>query len=110
MIVSALASSVKLDSRRGCSFCNYRLLKGFISYRNLFHFLLRPLFWSVLVFNHKNMVCLYTLAPLKVTLSVSEYVTTNVTAKPVTCLRQPNPCCAVVSHMCSCKTLTVSRK
>ena len=41
LIVSALASSVKLTSRRGCSFCNYRLLKGFISYRNLFDFLLR---------------------------------------------------------------------
>jgi len=42
--------------------------------------------------------------------SVSEYVTTNVTAKPVTYLHEPNPCCAVVSHMCRCKTLTVSRK
>jgi len=41
LIVSALASSVKLASRRGCSFCNYRLLKGLISYRNLFDFLLR---------------------------------------------------------------------
>jgi len=42
LIVSALASSVKLASRRrGCSLYNYRLLKGFISYRNLFHFLLR---------------------------------------------------------------------
>jgi len=56
------------------------------------------------------MVCLYTLASLKVTLSVSEYVTTNVPAKPITFLRQPNPCCTVVPHMCSCKTLTVSRK
>ena len=41
LIVSALASSVKLASRRGCSFCNYRLLKEFISYRNLFDVLLR---------------------------------------------------------------------
>jgi len=40
LIVSALAISVKLASRRGCSSCNYRLLKGFISYRNLFGFLL----------------------------------------------------------------------
>jgi len=56
------------------------------------------------------MVCLYTLASLKFTLSVSEYVTTNVTAKPVTFLRQSNPCCVVVSHICSCKTRTVSRK
>ena len=41
LIVSALASSVKLASRRGCSFCNNRLLKGFISNGNLFDFLLR---------------------------------------------------------------------
>jgi len=106
LIVSALASSVKLASRRGCSLCNYRLLKGFISYRNLFDFL----FWSVPVSNHKNMVCKYTLASLNFTFSVSEYVTINVTAKPVTFLREPNPCCTVVSHMCSCKTITVSRK
>jgi len=52
LIVSALASSVKLASRRGFSFCNYRLLNGFISYRNLFDFLLslvvlkRPSFQS----------------------------------------------------------------
>jgi len=38
LIVSALASSVKLVSRRECSFCNYRLSKGLISYRNLFGF------------------------------------------------------------------------
>jgi len=44
LIVSALAGSVKLASRRGCSFCNYRLLKEFISYRNLFNFLLRLVF------------------------------------------------------------------
>ena len=30
LIVSALASPVKLTSRRGCSFCSCRLLKGFI--------------------------------------------------------------------------------
>ena len=43
LIVSAMASSVKLGSRiqEGCSFYSYRLLKGFISYRNLFDFLLR---------------------------------------------------------------------
>ena len=41
LIVSALDSSVTLASRRECSFCNYRLLKGFISYRNLFDFLLK---------------------------------------------------------------------
>ena len=41
MIVGALGSSVKLADRRECSFCNYRLLQGFILYRNLFDFLLR---------------------------------------------------------------------
>jgi len=41
LIVSALASSVNLASWRGCSFCNYRLLTGFISYRNLFDFFLK---------------------------------------------------------------------
>jgi len=51
------------------------------------------------------MTSLYTLASLNFTLSVSEYVTTNVTAKSVTFLREPNPCCTVVSHMCSCKTI-----
>jgi len=56
------------------------------------------------------MVCLYTLASCNFTLSVSEYVTTNVTAKPVTFLREPNPCCTVVSHMCSYEIVTVSRK
>jgi len=43
-------------------------------------------------------------------LSVSEYMTTNVIANPVTFLREPNPCCTVASHMCSCKTITVSGK
>jgi len=52
------------------------------------------------------MVFLYTLASLNFTLSVSEYVT----AKPVTFLREPNPYCTVVSHMCSCKIIAVSRK
>jgi len=56
------------------------------------------------------MACLYTLASLNFTLSLSDYVTINVTAQPVTFLREPNPCCAVVSHMYSCKTTTVSRK
>ena len=41
MIVSALGSSVQFADRRECSFCNYTLLQGFISYRNLFGFLLR---------------------------------------------------------------------
>jgi len=56
------------------------------------------------------MVCLYTLASLHFTLSVSEYVTANVTAKPVTFPCEPNACGTVVSHMCSCETITVSRK
>jgi len=34
----ALGSSVKLADRREFSFCNYRLLQGFILYRNLFDF------------------------------------------------------------------------
>jgi len=56
------------------------------------------------------MVCLYTLASLNLTLSVSEYVKTNVTAKPDTFQREQAPCYIVVFHMCSCKTVTVSRK
>jgi len=43
-------------------------------------------------------------------MSVSEYVTTNVKAKPVKFLRETNNGCTVVSHMCSCNTLTVTRK
>jgi len=43
-------------------------------------------------------------------LSVSQYVTTNVTAKPVTFLDGANHGCTVVSHMCTCNTLTVTRK
>ena len=54
--------------------------------------------------------CLYTLASLNFALPVSEYVATNVAAKPDTFLREPNPCYIVVFHMCSCKTVTVSRK
>jgi len=42
-------------------------------------------------------------------MSVSEYVTTNVAAKPLTFLHGTNHGCTVVSHMCSCKTLIVSR-
>jgi len=99
LILSALGSSVKLAGKRGCSFCNYTLLKGFISRRNLFDFLLRLVVLKRPVFNHKNVVFLYTLASLNFTLSVSEYVTTIVTAKPVTFLREPNPCCTVISHM-----------
>ena len=37
-------------------------------------------------------------------------VTTNATAKPVTFLHETNHGCAVVSHMCSCKALTVSKQ
>jgi len=43
-------------------------------------------------------------------LSVSEYVTANVAAKPVTFLHKTNRGSTVLSHMCSCKTLTVTRK
>jgi len=43
-------------------------------------------------------------------LSVSEYVTANVIAKPVTFLHWTNNGCTVVSHMCSGNTLTVARK
>ena len=49
------------------------------------------------------------LASLNYTLSVSEYVTTNVTAKPDTFLHETNHGCTVVSHMCSCNTPTVTR-
>jgi len=41
------------------------------------------------------------------TLSVPEYVTANVTAKPDTFQRESNPCYTVVFHMCSCKTIIV---
>ena len=53
---------------------------------------------------------MYTLASLNYTLSVSEYAATNVTAKPFTFLRKTNNVCTVVSHTCSCNTLTVTRK
>jgi len=43
-------------------------------------------------------------------LSVSEYVITNVRAKPVTFMYGTNHGCTVVSHMCCCNNLTVSRK
>jgi len=35
-------------------------------------------------------------------LSVSEYVTTHVTANPVTFLHKTNCGCTAVSHKCSC--------
>jgi len=38
----------------------------------------------------------------------SEYVKTNVRAKPVTLLHEMNHCCTVISHTCSCETLIVS--
>jgi len=53
---------------------------------------------------------IYTIASLNYTLSVSEYVITNVTAQPVTFLYGTNHGCTVVSHMRSCNILTVSRK
>jgi len=37
-------------------------------------------------------------------------VTTNVTAKPVAFLHETNHGCTVVSHVCNCNTLTVTRK
>jgi len=37
-------------------------------------------------------------------------VTTNVKAKPVNVLHETNNGCTVVSHMCSCNPLTVTRK
>jgi len=105
LIVSALASSVKLANRRGCSFCNYRLLKGFISYQNLLDFLLRLVFLKRPGFQSQKYCMLtytlYTLASFNFTLSVSEYGTTNVTTTPGTFLREPNPRCTVVYHMCS---------
>jgi len=46
----------------------------------------------------------------RVTHQIAPMVTTNVTAKPDTFLREPNPCYTVVFHICSFKTITVSRK
>ena len=105
LIISALASSVKLASSRGYSFCTSRLLKGFISYRNLFDFLPRLVVLKLPGFQSQKYGMLMYFAP-----SVSEYVTTNVTAKPDAFLREPNPCYTVVFHMCSCKTISVSKK
>jgi len=48
--------------------------------------------------------------PINFTLYVSEYVTTNVTAKPDIFLLEPDPCYTVVFHMCSCTTISFSRK
>jgi len=109
LIVSALASSVTLARKRGCSCCNYRLLKEFISYRNLFDFLIRLVVLKRPGFQSQK-YGMPTLASLNFMLSVSEYVTTNVTATPDTFLREPNPCYTVVFHMCNCKTITFSRK
>jgi len=105
LIVSALASSVKLASSRGYSFWNCRLLKGFILYGNLFDFLLRLVVLKRPGFQSQKYGILINFA-----LSVSEYVRTNVTAKPDTFLHEPNPCYTVVFHMCSCKTIAVSKK
>jgi len=57
-----------------------------------------------------KILTVYTQASLNCTLSVSEYVTANVTAKPVTFLHETNHGYTVVCHMCSCKILTVTRK
>jgi len=57
-----------------------------------------------------NFLTVYTLASINYTLSVSEYVTTNFTAKPVTFLHGTNHGCTVVSHMRSFNTLTIARK
>jgi len=61
-------------------------------------------------FAWKSNFLTYTLASLNYTLSVSEYVTTNVKAQPVKFLRETNNGCTVVSHMCSCNALTVAIK
>jgi len=47
---------------------------------------------------------------LNYTLSVPEHVTTNVTTKRVAFLHGTTNGCTVVFHMCSCNTLTVTRK
>jgi len=61
LIVCALDSSVKLARRRWCSFCNYRWLKGLISHRNLFDFLLRLLVLKGLRFqSRKHGMPIYT--------------------------------------------------
>ena len=52
-------------------------------------------FWQKHRGDLPNFLTLYTLASLNYTLSVSEYVTTNVTAKPVTFLRGTNNGCTV---------------
>ena len=101
LIVSVLASSVKLASRRRCSFCNYRLLKGFISYRNLFDFLLR------LVVLKRPGMPIYT--------SIIQFYAVYFWIRDNQCysntfLREPNPWYTVVFHMCRSETITVSRK
>ena len=50
---------------------------------------------------------IYTLASLNYTLSVSEYATTNVTAKPFTFLRKTNNGYTVVSHTWTNKQIMV---
>ena len=112
MTVSALGSSVKLADRRECSFCNYRLLQGFVLYRNLFDFLLRLVVLKRLGFQSQKYSIPICTSIIKF-YAVCFWIRDShryITAKPVTFLREPNPCCTVVSHMCSCKTVTVSRK
>ena len=105
LIVRALASSVKLSSSRGYSFCNYRSLIGFITNGNFFDFLLRLVVLKRPGFRSQKYDMLINFA-----LSVSEYVRTNVTEKSDTFLHEPNPCHTVVFHMCSCKFIAVSKK
>jgi len=57
-----------------------------------------------------NFLTLYTPASLHYTLSIFDYVTAIVTAKSGTFLHGINHGCTVVCHMCSCNTLTVTRK
>jgi len=111
LIVSALASSVKLASRMGCSFCNYRLLKGFILYRNLLDFLLRLIVLKRPGFQpQKYGMPIYTSIVKGYTVCFwirdsQRYSKTSYISMPT-----KYPCCAVVSHMCNCKTITVLRK
>ena len=111
MIVRALGSSVLLADRSECSFCNYRLLQGFILYRNLFDFLLRLVVLKRLGFQSQKCgipICTSIIKFYAVCFWIRNQL--HFYAKPVTFLREPNPCCTVVSHMRSCKTITVSWK
>jgi len=109
LIVSALSSSVKLASWRGCSFCNYRLLKGFISHRNLFYFILRLVVLKRPGFqSQKYGMPIYT--SIINFYAVCFWIRDNQRYSKTSDISTRNPCCAVDSHMCSCKTVTLSRK